>query len=67
MPSESRWFALKDHKLRSLYKGQLLLQFDLVYNPVSSNVVGGLLFFSLFFTLVRSKLSLNDGVVSSDL
>lgn len=32
---EKRWYALKDKKLRHRVKGQILLEFELYYNPVS--------------------------------
>jgi len=33
---EKKWYALKDKKLVGRSKGQILLQFDLSYNPVRS-------------------------------
>ncbi|XP_065194559.1 multiple C2 and transmembrane domain-containing protein 2-like isoform X2 [Sycon ciliatum] len=38
IPGETRWYALKDTKLRSIYKGQLELQFDLIYNPIRASI-----------------------------
>ncbi|VDN25967.1 unnamed protein product [Gongylonema pulchrum] len=34
---ESKWYVLKDRKLRSPTKGQILLEMDVIWNPVSSS------------------------------
>ncbi|XP_023235699.1 multiple C2 and transmembrane domain-containing protein 2-like [Centruroides sculpturatus] len=31
---EKRWFALKDKKLKARAKGQILLEMDIIYNPI---------------------------------
>ncbi|XP_022252034.1 multiple C2 and transmembrane domain-containing protein 1-like, partial [Limulus polyphemus] len=35
---EKRWYALKDKKLRGRAKGQILLELDIVYNPVRASI-----------------------------
>ncbi|XP_067136753.1 multiple C2 and transmembrane domain-containing protein-like isoform X5 [Centruroides vittatus] len=35
---EKRWFALKDKKLKARAKGQILLEMDIIYNPIRASV-----------------------------
>ncbi|EJW78822.1 hypothetical protein WUBG_10269 [Wuchereria bancrofti] len=35
---ERKWYALKDRKLRTLVKGQILLEMDIIWNPIRAAI-----------------------------
>ena len=56
---EKKWYALKDKRCFSRSKGQILLEMDLMYNPVISSLLLLLLLLLSFFFFLSPTHSLH--------